>query len=96
MDRVRNEQVSRRAGIERELDSRADQRLLRWFGHMRMDEYRMARRVSMVDVSGGQVLGRPRLGWMDGVELALGSRGMSVKAARQCTQVESPDAYVDD
>ena len=36
----------RRAGIERELASRADQRVLRWFGHVeRMDEYRMARRV---------------------------------------------------
>ena len=46
MDRVRNEEVSRRAGIERELASRPDQRVLRWFGHMeRMDEYRLARMV---------------------------------------------------
>ena len=37
-----------RAGIERELASRADQRVLRWFGHVeRMDEYRMPRRVLM-------------------------------------------------
>ena len=43
MDRVRNKKVRRRAGIERELASRADQRVLRWFGHVeRMDEYRMA------------------------------------------------------
>ena len=60
MDRVRNEEVRRRAGIERELASRADQRLLRWFGHVeRMDEYRMARRVLMAEVSGGRVRGRP-------------------------------------
>ena len=32
MDRVRNEEVRRRAGIERELASRADPRILRWFG----------------------------------------------------------------
>ena len=52
-----------RAGIERELASRADQRVLRWFGHVeRMDEYRMARRVLMVDASGRWVRGRPRLG----------------------------------
>ena len=40
-DRVRNEEeVHRRVGIERELSSRADQRLLRWFAHVeRMDEY---------------------------------------------------------
>ena len=43
-DRVRNEEERRRAGIERELASRADQSVLRWFGHVeRMDEYRMAR-----------------------------------------------------
>ena len=34
MDSVRNEEVRRRAGIERELASRADQRVLRWFGHV--------------------------------------------------------------
>ena len=45
MDGVRNKEVCRRAGIERELASRADQRVLRWFGHVeRMDEYRMAER----------------------------------------------------
>ena len=42
MDRVRNEEVHRRAGIEMELASRADQRVLRWFGHVeRIDEYRI-------------------------------------------------------
>ena len=45
--------MPRRAGIERELASRADQRVLRWFGHVEiMDEYRMARRVLMAGVSG--------------------------------------------
>ena len=32
LDRVNNEEVRRRAGIERELTSRADQRVLRWLG----------------------------------------------------------------
>ena len=71
MDRVRNEEVRRRARIERELASRADQRLLRWFGHVeRMDEHRMAGRVMMAEESGGRVRGRLRLGWMDGVKVA--------------------------
>ena len=57
--------MRRRAGIERELSSRADQRVLRWFGHVeRIDEYRMARRVLMAEVCEGRVRGRPRLGWM--------------------------------
>ena len=82
MDRVRNEEVRRRARIERELSSRADQRVLRWFGHVeRLDEYRMARRVLMAELSGGRVRGR--LGWMDDVKVALGNRGMTVEAARQ-------------
>ena len=56
MDRVWNEEVRRRAGIDRELASRTDQRVLRWFGHVeRMDEYRLARRVLMAEVSGGRV-----------------------------------------
>ena len=40
MNRVGHEEVRMRAGTERELVSRADQRVLRWFGHVeRMDEY---------------------------------------------------------
>ena len=35
-----------------------------------------------VEVSEGRVRGRPRLGWMDGVKVALGNRGMTVEAAR--------------
>ena len=83
MDRVKNGKVRRRAGIERELASRADQRVLRWFGNVeRMDEYRISRKVLIAEVSGGRVPGRPRLGWMDGVKVALGNRGMTVEAAR--------------
>ena len=40
MDRVRNEEVRKRAGVERELANRADQRVLRWFGHVeRTDQW---------------------------------------------------------
>ena len=53
----------------------------------RMDEYRMAaRRVLMADVSGGRVRGRQRLGLMDSVKMALGSRGITVETARQCAK----------
>ena len=47
---------------------------------------RMARRVLMAEVSEGRVRGRPMLGWMDGVKVALGNRGMTVEAARQCAK----------
>ena len=52
----------------------------------RMDDYRMARRVLMAEVSMGWVRGRLRLGWMDGVKVALGNRGMTVEAERQCAK----------
>ena len=51
MVRVWNEEVHRRAGIERELMSRPEQRVLKWFGHVeRMDGYCMDRRVLMAEV----------------------------------------------
>ena len=66
-----------------ELASRADQRVLRWFGHVeRMDEYRMARRVPK-SVRSGYEGDRGWDGWMDGVKVALGNRGMTVEDARQ-------------
>ena len=87
LNRVRNVEVRMRAGIKRELASRTDQRVLRWFRHVeRMGEYRMARRVLLADVSGGRVRGRPRLDSMNGVKVALGNRVMTVEAARQCAK----------
>ena len=49
-----------------------------------MDEHHMTWRVMMADESGGRVQGRPRLGWMDDVKVALGSRGMMVQAQQKC------------
>ena len=58
--------MRRRSGIESELASGADQRVLRLFEDVeRMDEYRMAVLVLMAEVSGGRVRSRPRLGWME-------------------------------
>ena len=52
LDRVRNEEVRGRAGIEREVASTVDQRVLRWFW-VRVENgrvpYRMTRRVLMVE-----------------------------------------------
>ena len=46
----------------------------------------MARRVLIAVESLERVRGRPRLGWMDGVKVALGNRGMTVEAASQCAK----------
>ena len=50
----------------------------------------MARRVLMAEESGGRVRGRQRLGWMDGVKVALGNRGMTVEAARKIGKSREP------
>ena len=50
----------------------------------------MARTVLMAEVSGGRIQGRPRLGWMDGVKVALGNRGMTVEAARKIGKSGEP------
>ena len=64
-----------------------------------MDEYRMARRVLISEVSGGRVRGRLRLFWIYGVKVALGSRGMTVHGGCatmriRSVRVESPGTYV--
>ena len=50
------------------------------------DEYRMTRRVLTAEVSEGRVRGRQRLGWMDGVKVALDNSGVTVEAERQCVK----------
>ena len=66
MDRVNNEEVRSTAGIERKLASRADQRVLRWFGHVERIDECLCQKGVYCGVSEGRVRGRPRLGWMDG------------------------------
>ena len=58
----------------------------------RIDEYRMAGRALMTEVSGGRLRGRPRLGWMDGVKVALGYRGSRgcASMSERSERVESP------
>ena len=54
----------------------------------------MARRVLMAEVSGGRVRGRPSLGCMDRVKVALCNRGMTVEAARKTGKSGEPWTHV--
>ena len=101
MDRVRNEEVRKRAGIERELASRADQRVLRWVGHVeRMDDYRMARRVLTVDGRSQWGTGtretEVRLdGWCEGgVRQQRNGGGGCATMRERPESVDSPGKYV--
>ena len=90
LDRVRNEEVRRRTGVVKGLAERAEQGLLRWFGHVeRMDEEHLVKRIIRSDAMGERPRGRPRMGWMDGVKRALDERGMSVERGRMIVRDRS-------
>ena len=46
----------------------------------------MARKVLMAEVSEGRVRGRQSFCLINGVQVALGNRGMAVEAVRQCAK----------
>ena len=90
-----------------ELASRADQRVLRWFGHVeRIDEYRMARSVLMTKVSGRWVRGinckkdapciQARLdAWCEGGLRQQRNDGEGCATMRERSErVESPGTYI--
>ena len=69
LDRVKNEVVTARTGVRRELAAGVDMNVLRWFGHVeRMDNERLMKKVMNVKVDGRSARGRPRFGWMDVVK----------------------------
>ena len=61
-DRVTNDEILKRAGIEETLAEKVDRRVFRWFGHVeRMDEGRWMRKVKAAIVDGHQGRERPYL-----------------------------------
>ena len=84
LDRLRNEEVRRRTGVERKLSERVDQKVLGWYGHMvRMSDERLTYKVWKAETNGVRLRGRPQRAWMDGVVRALGARGISVEQGRE-------------
>merc|ERR1712212_1048965 len=73
-DRVRNEEVRERVGVDIALADRVEERVLSWFGHVK----RMTKRVYESSVGGVRGRGRPPSGVRDAVE----KRGMTVENAR--------------
>ena len=96
MDRVRNEEVRRRAGTEMELTSRADQRVLRWFGPVeRIDDYRMTRRVLLQWRTGTRETEVRLDGWCEGGHRQQRNDGGGCATMRERPdRVESPSWYI--
>ena len=89
-EHVRNEEVRRRVGVEREMAERVDERVLNWFGHVeRMEGERLTKRVYEASVEGARGRGAPPKGWMSGLKEILGNRGMTVASAKVACQTRS-------
>ncbi len=71
MNRIKDEEVGRRNEVVRELVDRAEQEVLRWFGHEERIEKCLVKNISRSDVRGVRLRGRPRIGWMDSVKRGL-------------------------
>ena len=84
-DRIRNERIRERTGVQMRLGERAEQAILRWYGHVkRMGENRYAWRILESCVPGVRPRGRPRKRWMEGVNEAIRSRGHDIEQANLC------------
>ena len=82
-DRKTNEKIRGQTGIDSKLSDRAEQRTLRWFGHMeRMNEERLTKRVMNSKAEGVAARGRPKLGWEEGVKNSLHKRGITWEVGR--------------
>ena len=82
-DRIRNEEIRRRVGVENDLSGRVERCVLRWYRHVeRMNDDRMAKMVHVSGVDGRRGRGRPNRVWMDGVKEALNVRGWTLEQAR--------------
>ncbi len=73
MNRVRNVEKPRRTVLLKELADRAEQGVLRWFGHIDWTKGTWVKRITRSDVRGTKPRGRPQIGWMDSVKRALGA-----------------------
>ena len=84
MDRIRNVVIREEVGVMRDLAGRMESCVLRWFSHVeRMDGERMAKRIYDSGVEGRRGRGRPIMGWMEGVILALRNRALTLEQARE-------------
>ena len=69
--------------MRKELAERVDANVLRWFSHVeRMEDGRLLKKVVNARVEGRGARGRPRFGWMDGVNNALKNK-MDVREAKE-------------
>ena len=79
-DRVSNVRVREMCGNKKSVVERAEEGVLKWFGHMeRMSEERLTKKIYVSEVEGTRRRGRPIWMWKDGVKGILSGRGLSMQ-----------------
>ena len=79
-DRVSNVRVREMCGNKKSVVERAEEGVLKWFGHMeRMSEERLTKKIYVSEVEGTRRRGRPNWRWKDGVKGILSGRGLSMQ-----------------
>src|SRR6201990_381912 len=87
IDRIRNERIKEMCKWKRGAVDRAEEGVLKLFGHMcRMNEDRMVGKVLRSEVAGGRGRGRPKWRWMDGASEVLGGRNLSLEEGRRLAE----------
>ncbi len=71
MNRVRNDEMSRRTVVLKQLADGGEQGVLRWFGLRDWEKGTWVKRITGSDIRGTRPRGRPQIGWMDRVKRAL-------------------------
>ena len=84
IDRIRNVGIREEVGVMRDLAGRAENCVLKWFGHVeRVKGERMEERMYGSGLEGRRGRGRPNMRWMAGVKSALRVRGLNLEQARE-------------
>lgn len=77
MDRVRNEDIRRRVGLEDTIIKDFEQKQLTWYGHVqRMADYRLPKQAMNWIPYHKKKRGRPKITWKEGIRKAMSLRNM--------------------
>jgi hypothetical protein len=84
-DRTRKERVREMCGLKWSIVERMKVNKLRLFGHMeRMNDERMTKIIYRAERMGERSRGRPRMGWVEGIESILKEGVRNTKCRRAC------------